>query len=439
MGVNVDHESMAVTEAGGGDTASPAAGQTGIVAVAQGLLRRPLASYYLLLGSATLLLAIGLIMVLSASSIDSIVHNGSAFTVFIQQATSAGVGLVAFCVAVMMRPTWFRWLAYPLLLASLALLTLLWLRPSVAVGREALWLQVGPITVQPSEVAKLALVLWGADVLIRKRPLLAQWRQLAIPLFPVAGVMLLLVGYKDLGTMLCLLIVLCGLVWVSGVQFRMLLGLSAAAMAGVVMLIGSSQHRLERISSFLNPFADAQNTGHQAVQGLYALSTGGLWGVGLGQSRSKWEYVPEAHNDFIFAIIGEELGLLGCIVVIALYAVLTYSAMRIARRITDQYCRLVAATCAMWLAGQSFINMGAVVGILPITGIPLPLISSGGSSLVITMFTVGMLATFARAEPDAVTALRARGSTYWIKMWTKMWAVPPKPPKAAKTSRATRS
>ncbi len=389
----------------------------GIVTIAQGLLRRPLASFYLLLGSATLLLAIGLVMVLSASSIDSIVRNGSAFTVFLEQALSAGVGLMAFWVALMMRPNWFRWLAYPLLLISAALLTLLWLRPSVAVGREALWLQVGPVTVQPSEVAKLALVLWGADVLIRKRPLLGQWRQLAFPLLPVAGALLLLVGYNDLGTMVCLLIVLCGLLWVSGVRFRALMGLAVTALGGVMLLIAAEPHRLERITSYLNPFADAQNTGHQAVQGLYALSTGGLWGVGLGQSRSKWEYVPEAHNDFIFAIIGEELGLIGCVVVIALYAVLTYSAMRIARRINDQYCRLVAATCAIWLAGQAFINMGAVVGILPITGIPLPLISAGGSSLVITMFTIGMLVTFARAEPEAAVALRAGGRRWWGKMW----------------------
>ncbi len=402
-------EAVAVVEAN-------AAG-TGVVAIAQGLLRRPLASFYLLLGSAALLLAIGLVMVLSASSIDSIVANGSAFTVFIEQALSAAVGLLTFWIALVMRPHWFRWLAYPLLLISTAMLTLLWLRPSVAVGREALWLQVGPVTVQPSEVAKLALVLWGADVLIRKRPLLGQWRQLAFPLLPVAGALLLLVGYNDLGTMICLLIVLCGLLWVSGVRFRALSGLAAAALGSVVLLIGAEPHRLERITSYLNPFADPQNAGHQAVQGLYALSTGGLWGVGIGQSRSKWEYVPEAHNDFIFAIIGEELGLIGCVVVIALYAVLTYAAMRIARRINDQYCRLVAATCAIWLAGQAFINMGAVVGILPITGIPLPLISAGGSSLVVTMFAVGMLATFARAEPEAATALRDRGRTWWGKMW----------------------
>ncbi|MGH3546330.1 MAG: putative lipid II flippase FtsW [Mycobacteriales bacterium] len=416
---------MAVTEV---NPASPTqagatAAGTGVIAIAQGLLRRPLSSFYLLLGSASLLLGIGLTMVLSASSIDSIVHTGSAYTVFREQALSATVGLVAFWVALVMRPHWFRWLAYPLLLISTALLTLLWLRPSIAVGREALWIQVGPVTVQPSEIAKLALVLWGADVLIRKRPLLAQWRQLAIPLLPVAGVLLLLVGYKDLGTMICLLILLCGLLWVSGVRFRALAGLSAVALGVVVLLIGAQPYRLERINSFLNPFADEQNTGYQAVQGLYALSTGGLWGVGLGQSRSKWEYVPEAQNDFIFAIIGEELGLIGCVVVIALYAVLTYAAMRIARRINDQYCRLTAATCAIWLAGQAFINMGAVVGILPITGIPLPLISAGGSSLVITMFTIGMLATFARAEPEAATALRAGGRTWWGKMW--MVPLPP--------------
>jgi cell division protein FtsW len=425
--MDTDHEAMAVTEAGGS--------RTRIASIMHNLLGKPMSSFYLLLGSASLLLAIGLTMVRSASSIDSIVHNGSAYTVFREQAVSACIGFIAFWVALAMRPTWFRWLAYPLLLISTALLVLLWLRPGVAVGREALWIQVGPITVQPSEIAKVGLMLWGADVLIRKRPLLTQWRQLAIPLLPVSALLLLLVGYRDLGTMICLLFVLCGLLWFSGVRFRTLMGLGAAAMAAVILLIGNDEYRLQRVTSFLNPFADAQGTGHQAVQGLYALSTGGLWGVGLGQSRSKWEYVPEAHNDFIFAIIGEELGLIGCVAVIALYAVLTYAAIRIARRIGDPYCSLVAATCAVWLAGQAFINMAAVVGLLPITGIPLPLISSGGSSLVVTMFTIGMLATFARSEPEAAALLRARGRTWWAKMW----AVPLPPERFAGNSLAPKS
>jgi cell division protein FtsW len=204
----------------------------------------------------------------------------------------------------------------------------------------------------------------------------------------------------------------------------MLLGVG---MAGVMLLIKIEPYRMKRITSFLDPFADAQDTGLQAVQGLYALSTGGWWGVGLGASRAKWGALPEAHNDFIFAIIGEELGVIGCFLVIGLFCVLAYTGLRIARRVTDPFARLVSAACTVWLVGQAFINMGAVVGILPITGIPLPLISAGGSSLVLTMFVIGMLASFARSEPDAVAALHARGRTKWAKLLGI--PLPPRPPR----------
>lgn len=382
-------------------------------------------SFYLLVGSALLLLVVGLVMVLSASSIDSFVANGSAFTVFLKQVKWAVLGLCAFWVAMLIRPHWYRYLAYPFLIPAVIMLAALLVNPAWGVGDHGRWLAVGPIQFQPSELAKLALVLWGADILVRKQHLLVEWRQLAIPFLPVAGIVLLLVGANDLGTMMCLLMVVAGLLWVSGVRFRLLAALGGLSLVAVVMLIGSRSYRLERVTNFLDPFADKDDAGHQSVQGLYALSTGGWWGVGLGQSRGKWEYLPEAHNDFIFAIIGEELGIIGAMMVIALYGVLAYAGLRIARRVADPFQRLAAASCTIWLAGQAFINMAQVAGLLPVTGIPLPLISAGGSSLVLTMFVVGILACFARAEPAAAAALHARGPN-WISRITRI-PLPPLP------------
>lgn len=394
-------------------------------AALRGLMRRPLASYYLLMAAAALLLTIGLVMVLSASSIDSYVDSGSAFTVFLKQVQWAAIGLVAFWLALVIRPQWYRWLGYPLLLLATGMLSLLLLRPELGAGQHGRWLDLGIVQVQPSELAKLALALWGADVLVRKQKLIGEWRQLAIPLIPVSGIVLLLVGANDLGTMLCLLLVVLALMWVSGVRFRVLAGLGGVALVAIGMLISSRAYRIERLTSFINPFADQDVSGYQSVQGLYALSTGGWWGVGLGQSRSKWERLPEAHNDFIFAIVGEELGIIGCLVVIVLYCVFAYAGTRIARRINDPYIRLVSAACVVWLSGQAFINMAQVVGLLPVTGIPLPLISAGGSSLVLTMFVVGMLAAFARMEPEAVQALQSRRRTRWSRA-SLIW-IPPVP------------
>ena len=384
-----------------------------------GLLRRPMSSYYLLLASAGLLLSIGLAMVLSASSIDSFRTSGSAFTEFSKQATWAAIGLPAFWLGLRLPVRAYELLGYPVLLVSGVLLALLWAVPSIGVevNGAALWIKVGPVQVQPAELAKLGLALWGAATLLHKRALLGHWKHLAIPLLPVSGLMLLLVGHNDLGSMLLLLIVLLTLLWVSGVRFRVFGALLAVGMFGVVALIFGKSYRLDRLTSFADPFAVADHEGYQAVHGLFALASGGWWGVGLGQSREKWDYLPEAHNDFIFAVIGEELGVIGCFVVILLFGVLTYAGLRIARRVDDPFRRLVAASCTLWLAGQALINMGAVANLLPITGVPLPLISAGGSSLVITMLIVGMLSSFARAEPEAAAALHARGRTWWAKMW----------------------
>ncbi|WP_222853355.1 putative lipid II flippase FtsW [Fodinicola acaciae] len=391
----------------------------------QGLLKRPMASYYLVVATTGLLLAIGLMMVLSASSIVSYVKTGSPFTTFANQALYALLGLVAFVIALRLPVRLIRMIGYPILIISGAALLVLLAFPSLGVARNGVvrWIDVGPILWQPSESAKLGLALWGADVLVRKRKLMTNFKHLIVPLLPVSVVLVGLVGVHDLGTSMCLMLVLVALLWVSGVRLRVFGLMLGVGVVGVIGFITAKAERMDRITSFLNPFADPEFTGHQAVQGLYALSSGGFFGVGLGASATKWGGLPEAYNDFIFAVIGEELGLIGCVVVIGLFGVFGYSGFRVARRTADPYVRLTAAACTVWLTGQAFINMGAVVGLLPITGIPLPLISQGGSSLVLTLFVAGMLAGFARGEPEAAAMLNERGPT----LGTRLFGMPPVP------------
>jgi cell division protein FtsW len=293
--------------------------------------------------------------------------------------------------------------------------------------------------VQPSELAKFGLVMWGADLLVRKGEALGWWRELATPLFPVVALLFVLVGYNDLGTMLCLLAVVVGLLWAVGVRLRVFATLSALGLAGIGLLIaaasvgggsgdaGERNYRFDRLTTFLSPPENcAQEACYQALQARYAIDHGGWFGVGLGKSSLKWGWLPAEHNDFIFAVIAEELGVVGCVVVLALFAVLTYTGLRIARRVDDPFRRLAAAAVTTWLVSQAIINIGGVVGLLPITGLPLPFISDGGSALVVTLAAVGMLASFARAEPDAARALHARPPAKWVRL---LWApLPPLPP-----------
>ncbi len=374
------------------------------------LLHRPLASYYLVLGSAGLLTTIGLVMVLSASSVTAYSLTGSSFTYFIKQLLGVALGIPAMYVAMRLPLRAYRMLGYPLLLVSFALLLLV-LVPGV--GHSAYgatrWIDLGPIQIQPSEPAKLALALWGADLLCRKQRLLGQWRHLLVPLLPGVTLLAALVMLEpDMGTTIVLLSITLGLLWIVGAPGRLFGMLSAAVVGLAGIMIAVEPYRLRRFTGFLNPWADAHGAGWQGTQGLLALASGGWWGLGLGASRQKWSYLPNQYTDYIFAIIGEELGLIGTFAVLALFGALGYAGIRIARRSRDPFCRLAAGAVTCWLLAQAFVNIGAVVGLLPITGIPLPLVSYGGSALVPTMFAIGMLASFAKMEPGAAAALAAR-------------------------------
>jgi cell division protein FtsW len=398
-----------------GDTALPAAGIRERVTAWRALLDRPLTSYYLIVGITTLLLGLGLVMVLSTSSVQDLSEGLPAYSDFKKQLLGAAVGLPVMYVAARSSPRLFRAAAYPLL--AVAVLGLgLTLIPGVAQSNgtsAARWISLGgPLQVQPSEFAKLALVLWGADLLARKDRLgqLDDWRHLLVPLLPGAGLLCMLVmAGDDLGTTFLILVIFLTLLWVIGAPGRIFTGM--LVLMGLVMLLlaVTSAYRWRRLTEFMHPVGGPMGPYQQGYQGKYALGSGGLFGVGLGASGEKWGYVPESTSDFIFAIIGEELGLVGTLCVCVLYGGLAFAGLRVARRVQDTFTRLAAAAITAWIVMQAVVNIGAVIGVLPITGVPLPLISAGLSSLLVTMVALGMLMSFARHEPGAREALAARG------------------------------
>jgi cell division protein FtsW len=372
-------------------------------------LDRPLTSYYLLLGASALLLTIGLIMVLSASSVYSFQQNdGDSYAIVKRQLMWVAIGLPAAWLASRLSQRFIRrmvWLGYGV---SLALL-LLTAKFGVVINGNRNWLPLGPIVIQPAEIAKLALILWAAHVYAHKDRRLGDLHQVLMPVVP--GMLLatgLVVVGRDLGTALVLFAILLGMLWVVGAPARFFVVCISVVSVAAIFLASTSPERLARITNFADPFKDFHDTGWQPAHGLYALSTGGWFGQGIGASQQKWGDLPEAHTDFIFAVLGEELGLVGTLLVIALFLTIAFAALRVARDTKDPFVRYATFGVIVWLLGQMIINVGMVLALLPVIGIPLPLVSYGGSSLVPTLVALGLLIGFARREPDAARALAQR-------------------------------
>jgi cell division protein FtsW len=372
-------------------------------------LHRPLTSYYLILGITTLLLALGLVMVLSTSSVAQLAQGASPYSGFQHQLVGVVLGLPCMWLAARASPAVFRAAAYPLMFVSVVGLLLV---PLIGVksGGATRYLEIGPIPVQPSELAKLAFLLWGADLLARKEKLgqLDDWRHLLIPLLPGAGILAMLVMLgDDLGTTFVLLVIFLALLWVVGTPLRLYAGILGMIGLVLLILIVVAGYRSQRLTMFLHPQGSPTGADMQAIQGKWAVGSGGWFGVGLGASRQKWGWVPNDTTDFIFAILGEELGLVGTLCVSLLYGGLAFAGLRIAARARDTFVRLAAAGATAWIVVQAVVNIGAVLRMLPITGVPLPLVSSGLSSLIVTMVALGMLMSFAKREPGAKEALAA--------------------------------
>ena len=369
----------------------------------------PLATYHVLLGATLLLLLLGIAMVLSASTVLSYQVFGSAYTLWLRQVMFAAVGLVAMVIASRMPIAAWRRLAYPLLVfAVVSLLAVLVIGHSVAGQRN--WIELGgPFRFQPSEFAKLALVLWASDLMARKQGVLDQWKHLIVPLVPVAAFIIMLVLLEgDVGTALILVPMVAAVLYVNGAPFRLFALGGVAVLGGVALLSVGHSYRLGRFSAWLNPAADSLGTGWQILHGKSAMGGGGWFGVGLGASREKWDWLPEAHTDFIYAVVGEELGIIGSLLVIALFAAIGVAGLRLARVTRDPFVRTASAATVAWLLTQALLNIGAVLQLIPITGIPLPLVSYGGSSLVPTLVALGMLMSFARAEAGRAVDVRER-------------------------------
>jgi cell division protein FtsW len=384
------------------------------------LLDRPLTSYYLVLGITTLLLGLGLVMVQSTASVADLSAGLSPYSDFKKQLLGAAIGLPLMWVAARSSPRLFRAFAYPLLAVAVVGLGLTLIHGvGVSQNGAARWISIGGQQIQPSEIAKLALVVWGADLLARKDKLgqLADWRHMLVPLMPGTAVLCLLVMTgDDLGTTFILLVIFLALLWVIGTPGRVFGGMLILISLAIALMMVSSKYRMDRILGFLDPQGGPTGPYMQSIQGKYALGSGGITGVGLGASGEKWGWVPESTDDYIFAILGEELGLMGTLCVTFLYGLLAFAGLRIARRVPDLFSRLAVTGITAWIVMQAAVNIGVVIGVLPITGVPLPLVSAGLSSLLVTLIALGMLMSFARLEPGAQEALAARGPGWSLRV-----------------------
>lgn len=379
------------------------------------LSAHPLTTYFLILASVVLLTGLGLVMVLSASSITSYDGGaGSSFAYFNKQAMFAGVGLVLMYIASRMPLQFWKRIAWFAIIGGLLMQAAVFVP---GLGKEtkgnANWIGFGGFQIQPSEFLKVALALWLGFILAQKAGKMTTFGHAMIPVVPgVLGAAGLVVAGNDLGTGLVIMAMAVVCLFVGGFPAKYFILLAGVLAAAVTFFVLSSQNRLDRIQAMLTGHADqsAADTMGQAWQsnhGLFSLASGGWLGVGLGASREKWSWLPEAHNDFIFAIIGEELGLVGTLVVILIFAVLGFAMVRVVMRSNSLMVQVATAGFFALIIGQAGINIGVVTGLLPVIGLPLPFVSYGGSSIIASLLAVGVVLSFARTEPGAEAAIAA--------------------------------
>lgn len=358
----------------------------------------------LLVVPVAMLLIVGLGAMLSAASVVSIREFGDSLHYIRRQLAWVGLGLVAFVIFTRIPYRLHRKLALPIFIVAVAGLAATLVIGDVRGGARR-WIEVGPLTIQASEFAKLATVIVLSAVIAKKDRLLGSLAHFLLPVGAILGVVsVLLLAQPDFGTTLLIGASAFAVLFASAAPIGYVVGLGGiAALLGTVGAF-AMDYRRDRITGFLDPFADPLGTGHQAVQSLVALGTGGWFGVGLGASRARWSFLPNAHTDFIFAIIGEETGLVGAALVIVLFASFAAVGIRIALKAPDMFGRLLAVGIVAWLSCQALINVGGVVAVLPITGVPLPFVSSGGSAMIISLAAVGILVNISRtraADPAA--------------------------------------
>ena len=375
--------------------------------------------YYALMIATFGLLFIGVIMILSASTTVSYKQFNNQYIIFLRQLMFAVIGIIMMiAISFLPKVFFFKWAKVALWLSIILLGLVLIPGIGISVAGQRNWISLwGPFRLQPSEIAKLTLIVWGAVVLSKQvRSKVTTWQNLLVPVFPVGVIVSILVILQgDLGTALIIGPILLSLFYAIGAPLRLFTWSTIFGLFAIFLLSIQEGYRIQRFLSWINPSAENQDAGWQVMHGKYALASGGWTGIGLGASKEKWGWLPAAHTDFIFAVVGEEIGLVGTVIVLIFIGTIAFVALSLARKTNDLFTKLIATSVAAWIVVQSIINIGAVLGLLPVTGVPLPLVSYGGSSLVFTMSAIGVLMAVLRAEPSVKADLKKRKSVRAIK------------------------
>lgn len=378
------------------------------------LFARPASAYYLILGSVIALSALGLVMVLSASSVKALNESGHSFAYVLRQSLFLLLSVSIAWVAMKLRAALWKPIARTSLIFSCALLILPQI-PGVGktVGGNTNWIGVGSFTIQPSEFAKIGIILWCAlrlrihdNAASQNQP--SNAAKLIVP--GIALVMVLILVGRDLGTAVVVAGIVGGTLFIAGIPMRIFAFLGAGLGVAFGALILTSSNRMNRFSAFFDPFAEEnyKGVGWQQAHSIMGLASGGPLGTGLGSSKQKWGNLPEAHTDFIFSVIGEELGLLGTLAVLSLFGILILGIFRVALRADNSFERYVCAGIGCWFAVQVILNVGTVISVIPVVGVTLPFISYGGSSLLATFVAIGFVLGVLRRDPAIAAEIRER-------------------------------
>ncbi|GAA1623620.1 FtsW/RodA/SpoVE family cell cycle protein [Leucobacter chromiireducens] len=364
----------------------------------------------MLLASVCLLVGLGILMVQSASQVTAIAAGGSPFSGLIRQGGYAVVGIALLLVLSRTPTARLRRLAWPLLGVGLTLQLLVYTPLGYEAGGNRNWLRLGPLSAQPAEFMKFVLLVWVATILAAKRPLLREWWHVAIPILPVVALSMgINVIGGDLGTLMIIAALVFGCLYFSGVRFRFLVTIAAIAAAGIAVMTLIKPNRVIRIVQFmeidcLTDAEHAQGMCWQSLNGFWALAHGGIFGAGLGNSTAKWAWLPEADTDFIFAITGEELGLLGAAAVLAAFVAIALALVGLIGRLDDPFATAVLGGATAWISAQMAVNVAVVLGFIPVLGVPLPFVSAGGTSLISTLMAVGVVLACVREQAEREAA-----------------------------------
>lgn len=395
--------------------ARPPRSESGGLAARVSLGRRftPVSSEFLMIASTALLLTLfGLVMVLSATSATAVANGDTPLGGALRQGIFAVLGVPLMFLISRLPIAFLKRMAWPALFGAVVLQLLVFTPLGIEDGGNRNWIQVAGFSLQPSEFLKLALALWVAYVLLRKHAMLGTWHHVFIPVIPVGALAIgTVLGGKDLGTAMVLVLILLGCLFFSGVKLRLFIIPVVLGIVAVLAYALSSDDRMRRITATCDDMSLYYTDCYQSIHGIWGMASGGVFGLGLGNSQEKYGWLPAAGNDFIFAIVGEELGLIGCIVVLALFTFFTVGAFHVIRKTDDPFIRVAAGGITVWVVGQAVLNVGVVIGLFPVMGVPLPFMSQGGTALLAVLMACGVLLAFARTLPVTEPASRPRGSS----------------------------